>query len=131
MSVSREDRGALSGTGLHHHHPKVGSTGQHLRREAHKIELACHQRTAETPMGQIIVVAPEQGAKAPRKTLKQTGQLRALPKKMATAAALAPAPAAAAALFPGKGAQLRMVIMVPLESSSQRNNCCWTLYYLT
>nr|XP_027111136.1 RNA-binding protein 4-like isoform X3 [Coffea arabica] len=85
-SVRRKDLGALSVTGYHlHHHPKGGSTAQHLMREAHERGALLHQGMVGQPMAQRIVEALKMMLQG-----MMVSKIGVLLKKMAIAEVLAP-----------------------------------------
>ena len=114
-SVTIEDLGALSATGVLHPHRKGGSIVQHQRKEAHKREAALLQGNADRPMVQITVVVQEEGAEPPIvKLMLRAGLTGALQRKTATAAALAHCLGMTGAPF-----TMMMIIMLLLGAVNQ------------
>ena len=105
--------GAPSGTGLHHHHPKVGSTAQVPMREAHKREAVHPQGTVGRTMDQNTARAQRQGAWA----LGTGAQL----KKMDTVAALAPSLGMIGALL-----MMTITTVLPGAVNLLKNGCTVT-----
>ena len=114
-----EDQEALSATGVLHPHPKGGSIVLLLKKRAHKREVALLRGNVDTPTVQITVQVPEEGAEAQIvnvnvKLMLRAGLTGALPRKTATAAALAPSPG-----MTGAPSTMMMIIMLLLGAVNQ------------
>ena len=122
MSVTIEDQGVLSATGVLRPQFEGGSIVQHVMKEAHKRDVAHPQGIADMPMVRITVGVPGGGAELQIvKLMLETGIIRAPQRKMGTAAVLARSPKMIGALFMMK----KMMRIMHLRDAANQIKLQW------